>query len=174
MKAYCCCSVTKSCPTFCNPMDCSTPGFPVLHHLPELAQTHVHRIADAIQTSRLLLSPSPPAFNLSQHQGLFYWVGSSHQVANALEFQHQSFQWIFRIDFLSIDCFDFFIVQGTLKSLLQHHHCSKASVLWLSAFFMVQLSHSYMTTGKTIALTRWTFFGKVMALLFNTLFSSKY
>ena len=141
VKGCCCCSVTKSYPTFCNPMDCSTPGFPVLHHLPELAQTHVHRIANAIQTSHPLLSPSPPAFNLSQHQGLFYWIGSSHQVANALEFQHQSFQWIFRTDFLSIDCFDFFVVQGTLKSLLQQHHCSKASVLWLPAFFMVQLSH---------------------------------
>ena len=82
----------------CDHMDCSTPGFPVLHHLPELAQTHVHRVGEAIQP---LLSPSPPAFNISQHQGLFQWVSSSHQVAKVLEFQlqHQSFQRIFRTDF---------------------------------------------------------------------------
>ena len=94
-------SVTQSCPTLCNPMDCSTPDIPVHNQLPELAQTHVHRVGDAIQPSHPLSSPSP-AFNLSQHQGLFRWVGSSHQVANVLEFQlqHQSFQWIFRIDFL--------------------------------------------------------------------------
>ena len=100
---YCyCCSVTKSCPTLCDPMDCSRPGFPVHHQLPELAQTHVHRVGDAIQSSHPLSSPSPPAFNLSQHQGLFQWVCSSHQVAKVLEFQlqHQSFEWIFRTDFL--------------------------------------------------------------------------
>ena len=97
---YCCCSVTKSCLTFCDPLDCSMPGFPVLHHLPELA--HVHWVVNAIQPSHLLSSPSPPALSLSQHQGLFQWVGSSHQVAKVLElqFQHQSFQRIFRTDFL--------------------------------------------------------------------------
>ena len=97
----CCCSVTQLCPTLCDPMDCSTPGFPVHHQLPELAQTHVHRVGDAIQTSCPLSSSSPPAFNLSQHQGLFQWVSSSHQVAKVLEFQlqHQSFQWIFKTDF---------------------------------------------------------------------------
>ena len=72
----CCCSVAQSCVTLCHPMDCSTPGFPVLHHLPELAQTHVHRVGDAIQPSHPLLSPSPPAFNLSQHQDLFHWEES--------------------------------------------------------------------------------------------------
>ena len=82
--------------TLCNPMDCSTPGFPVYHQLLELTQTHVHRVSDAIQTSDPLSSPSPPAFNLSQHQGLFQWVSSSHQVAQALELQHQSFRGIFR------------------------------------------------------------------------------
>ena len=94
--------VAQSCPTLCNPMDCSTPGFPVHHQLWALAQTHVHRIGDAIQPSHPLSSPSPPAFNLSQHQGLFQWVNSSHQVAKELKFQlqHQSFQWIFRTDFL--------------------------------------------------------------------------
>ena len=95
-------SVTQSCPTLCNPMDCSTPGFPVHHQLPDLAQTHVHWVGDAIQLSHPLSSPPPPAFNLSQHQGLFKWVSSSNQLAKVLEFQlqHQSFQWIFRTGFL--------------------------------------------------------------------------
>ena len=86
----------------CDLMDCSTPGLLVLHHLPELAQIHVHWVSDAIQPSHPLLSPSPPAFNHSWHQGLFQWVSSLHQVAKVLEFhfQHQSFQWIFRTDFL--------------------------------------------------------------------------
>ena len=116
-----------------------------------------------------LSSPSPSTLNLSQ-RGLFKWVSFSHQVAKVLEFQlqHQSFQCIFRTDFL-YDYFDLLAVQGTLKSLLQHHS-SKASILWCSAFFTVQLSHPYMTPGKTIALTRWTFVGKVMALLFNMLY----
>ena len=95
-------SVTQSCPTLCNPMDCSTPGFPVHHQLPDLAQTHAHWVGDAIQLSHSLSSPPPPAFNLSQHQGLFKWVSSSNQLAKVLEFQlqHQSFQWIFRTGFL--------------------------------------------------------------------------
>ena len=95
-------SVAQSCPTLCNPMECSMPGFPVHHLLSELAQTHIHRVGDAIQASHPLSSPSPPAFNLSQHQDLFQWVSSSHQVAQVLEFQlqHQSFLWIFRTDFL--------------------------------------------------------------------------
>ena len=97
----CCCSVIQSCPILCNPMDCSKPGFPVLHHLPELGQTHVHWVGDVIQPSHPLSSPSPPDLNLSQHQGLFQWVGSSHQMARVLELQleHQSFQWIFRVDY---------------------------------------------------------------------------
>ena len=93
-------SVTQSCPTLCYPMDCSMPGFPVHHQLLKLAQTHVHQVSDAIQPSHPLSSPSPPAFNLSQRQGLFQGVSSSQQVAKVLELQHQSFQWIFRIDFL--------------------------------------------------------------------------
>ena len=93
--------VTQLCPILCDSMDCSTPGFHVNHQLLELAQTHVHRVGDAIQPSHPLSSPSPPAFNISQHQGLFQWVSSS-QVAKVLEFQlqHQSFQWTFRTDFL--------------------------------------------------------------------------
>ena len=100
----CCCSVAQLCPTLCNPMDCSTPGFPVLHCLPELAQTHVHWVGDAIQPSCPLSSLSPPAFNISQHQGLFQWVSSLHQVAKVLELQlqHQFLQWIFRIDWFDL------------------------------------------------------------------------
>ena len=95
-------SVAELCLTPCDPLDCSTPGFPVHHQLPEPAQTHVNWVGNVIQPSHPLLSPSLPAFNLSQHQGLFQWVSSLHQVAKVLEFQlqHQSFQWIFRTDFL--------------------------------------------------------------------------
>ena len=95
-------SVTQSCPTPYDPMDCSTPGFPIHHQLPEFTQTHVHQVSDAIQPSHPLSSPSSPTFNPSQHQGLFKWVSSSHQVAKVMEFQlqHQSFQWIFRTDLL--------------------------------------------------------------------------
>ena len=147
-------------------MDYSTTGFPVRHQLLKLAQTHVHQVGDAIQPSHPL-SPSPPALNLSQHQGLFQVVSSSHQVGKVLEFQlqHQSFQWILGLISFRIDWFDFLAVQGTLKSLLQHH----SSVLRHSAFFMVQLAHSYMSTGKTITLTRWTYVSKVMSLLLNIL-----
>ena len=95
-------SVTQSCRTLGDPMDCSMPGLPVHHQLLEFTQTHVHWVGDAIQLSHSLSSPSPPTFNLSQHQGLFKWVSSSHQVAKVLEYQlqHQFFQWIFRTDFL--------------------------------------------------------------------------
>ena len=95
-------SVAQSCPTLCDPMDCSMPGLPVHHQLPEFTQTHVHWVSDAIQLSHPLSSPSPPAFYLSQHQVLFQWVSSSHQVAKVLEFQlqHQSFQWTPRMDVL--------------------------------------------------------------------------
>ena len=141
-------SVTQSCLILCDHMDCSIPGFPVHHQLLEPAQTHVFWVSDAIQPSHPLSSPSSPTFSLSSIS-LFKWVNSSHQVAKVLEFQlqHQSFQWTpglisFRMR-----------VQGTLKSLLQHHS-SKASILRCSAFFIVQLSHPYMTTGKSTALTR--------------------
>ena len=100
--AYCCCSGAQSCPALCNPMDCGTPGFPVLYYLPELTQTHDHWVSDAFQPSHPPSYPSPPAFNLSQNQGLFQWLSSSHQVAKVLEFQfqHQSFQWRLRTDLL--------------------------------------------------------------------------
>ena len=136
-------------------------------HLLELAQTHDHSVGDAIQLSHPLSSPSP-AFILSQHQGLCQWVGSSHQMAKVMELQHHSFRWIFRTSFL----WDWLVWSPcrptTLKSLLQHHNY-KALILQHSAFFMVQLSHLYMTTGKTIALTIWTFVSKVMSQIFNTL-----
>ena len=163
-------SVAQSCPTLCDPMNCSMPGLPVHHQLPDFTQTHVHWVSDAMQPSHPLLSPSPPALKLSQHQGLFKRVSSLHQVAKVFEFQlqHQSFQWIHRTISFRMDWLDLLAVQGTLKSLLQHHS-SKASILWPSAFFIVQLSHPYTTTWKTIALTRWTFVGKVMSLFLNML-----
>ena len=139
------------------------PGFPVLHYLPKFAQTHVHCVSDAIQPSHPLSSPSPPAFNLSQYESFLhirwpkYW---SYSISPSSEYSGLS---SFRMDWL-----DLLAIQGILKSLLQHHS-SKASILQCSAFFIVQLSHLYMTTGKTISLVRWTFVGKVMFLLFNML-----
>ena len=161
-------SVTQLCPTLCDPMNRSTLGLPVYNKLPEFTQTHAHRVSDAIQSSHPLSSPSPLAPNPSQHQGLFQWVNSLHEVAKVLEFQlqHQSFQWTPGLISFRMDRLDLLAIQGTLKSLLQHHS-SKASILRCSAFFTVQLSHPYMTTGKTIALTSRTFVGKVMSLFFN-------
>ena len=161
-------SVAQLCPTLCNPMNRSTPGLPVHHQLLESTQTHVHWVNDAIKPSHPLSSSSPPALNLSQHQGLFQWVSSLHQVAKVWSFsfnispsnEHPGLI-SFRMDWL-----DLLAVQGTLKSLPES---SKASIIRHSAFFIAQLSHPYMTTGKTIALTRWTFVGKVMSLLFNML-----
>ena len=159
----CCCSlVTKSCPTLCDPMDTgSTLGFPAPHHLLEFAQVHAHWISDAIQLSHPLSLPSPSAFNLSQHQGLFQWVGSSHQAAKVLELQlqHQSFQWIFRADFL----YDWLVWFSCCPGESQESSPTpqfESINLQCSAFFMVQLSHWYMTTGKTIGLTNWTLLAK--------------
>ena len=150
-------------------MDCSTPGFPVHHQLLELAQTHVHWVGDAIQPSHPLSSPSPLAFNLSHHRVFSnesvlirwpkYWsfsfsISPSNKYSGLISF---------RMDWLDLLAF-----QGTFKSLLQHHS-SKASILWCSAFFIVQLSHPYMTTGKTMALTRQNFVGKVTSLIFHML-----
>ena len=136
-----CCSVTQPCLTLCYPMDCSMPAFPVFHRILKSAQTHVHWVGDAIQPSHPLL-PVSPALNISPNQGLFQWVSSSHQIAKVLELQlqHQSFHWIFRVDFLQDWLVGSLVVHGALKSLL-HHHSLNVSVLWHSAFFMVQLSH---------------------------------
>ena len=140
-------------------MDYSMPSFPIHHQLPDLAQTHVNWVGDAVQPSYPLSSPSPPAFSLSQNQGLFKWVSSSHQVAKVLELQ----------DWFPLGLTGWISLQSKgLSSLLQNHSL-EASVLQHSAFFIVQLSHPYMTTRKTIALTRWTFVGKVVSLLFNML-----
>ena len=148
-------SVAQLCPALCDPMDCSMPVFPVLHYLMEFAQIHVHWAGDTIQLLHPLPLSSPFAFSLSQHEGLFWWVGSSHQVAKVLEIklQHQFFQWIFGLISFRIDWFDLLVVQENLKSLLQHN--SKAWILQGSAFFMVQFSHPHVTTGKTIAWTIW-------------------
>ena len=150
-------------------MDRSTPGLPVHYQLLESTQTHVHWVSDAIQPSHPLSSPSPPAFNLSQHQGLFKWVSASHQVAKGLEFQlqHQSFQWTLRTD----------LYNGLVGSPCNPRDSQEYSPtpqfksinLQHSAFFTVQLSHPYMTTGKNIALTRRSFVGKVMSLILNML-----
>ncbi|XDA78848.1 hypothetical protein R6Z07M_008863 [Ovis aries] len=151
-------------------MDCSTPGFPVHHQLPELTQIHVHRVGDAIQPFHpcrpLLLLPSIfPSISIFYSESALhirwpkYW-SFSFSISPSNEYSG--------LISLRIDWLDLLAVQGTLKSLLQHHS-SKASMLWHSAFFVVQLTYSCMTTGKTIALTRWTFVGKVMSLLFNML-----
>ena len=151
-------------------MDSSTPGIPVPYHLLEIAQTHVHWVGDAIQPSNPLSSTSPPSINLSSIR-----IFSNESVLCFRWPKYWSFSFSISpssehpglISF-TMDWLDLLAVQGTLKSLLQHHS-SKASVLWYSAFFMVQFSHPYMTIGETIALTTWTFVGKVMSLLFNIL-----
>ena len=163
-------SVAQSCLTLCDTVNRSTPGLPLHHQLPELTQTHIHRVSDAIKPSHPLSSPSLPASNLSQHQSLFkesalymkwpkYW---SFSFSISPSNEHRGLI-SFRIDWLDLPA-----VQGTLNSLLQNHS-SKASILRCSAFFIVQYSHPYMTTGKTIALTRWTLVGKEMSPLLNML-----
>ena len=151
-------------------MDCNTPSFPVHHQLLELAQTHVYRVSDAIQPScplsSLLLFSIFPCIRVFSNESVIcirwpkFWsfsfiISPSNEYSGLISF---------RMDWL-----DLLAVQGTVESLLQHHS-SKASILRHSAFFIVQVSHPYMTTGKTIALTRWTFVGKVMYLLFNILY----
>ena len=160
-------SVAQSYPTLCDPINRSTPGLPVHHQLVKFTQTHVHRVSDAIQPSHPLSSPSPPAPN---HQSLFQWVNSSHEVAKywSLSFSIIPSKEIPGLNSFRMDWLELLAVQGIPKSLLQHHN-SKASILWHSAFFIAQLSHPYMTTGKTIALTRRTFVGKVTSLLLNML-----
>ena len=154
-------SVAQSCPTLCNSMIRSTPDLPVHHHLLQYTQTHVHRVRDAILSHPfLLLPPIPPSIRVFSNESTLlmrwpkYWSFSfsiirSKEIPGLISF---------RMDWL-----DLLAVQGTLKSLLQHH-TSKASILRHSAFFTVQLSHPYMTTGKTIVLTRRTLVGKVMSL----------
>ena len=160
-------SVAQSCPTLCDPMNRSTPGLPVHHQFPEFTQTHGHRVHVAIQPSHplLLLPAIPPSIKVFSNESTFcmrwpkYWsfslsIISSKEIPGLISFR--------------MDCLNLLAVQGTLKTLLQHH-ISKASILQCSVFFTVQLSYPYMTTGKTVALTRWTLVGKVMSLLLNML-----
>ena len=161
-------SVAQSCPTLCDSVDCSTPGLPIHHQLPEFTQTHVHWVGDAIQPSHPLSSPSPPTFNLSLHQFSSVQSLSHVQLFVTPWPQHARPPCPSPTPRVHSNPCSLFAVQGTLKSLLQHHS-SKASILWHSAFFTVQFSHPNMATGKTIALTRRTFVGKVMSLLFNML-----
>ena len=165
-------SVAQSCPTLCNPMDCSTPGFPVHHQLPELTQTHVHWVGDAIQPSHPLLSlspPSSPVFNLSQHRCLFKWVSSSHQVAKVLELQ------LPHVFPMNIE--DWFPLGWSGVIFLQSKRLSRvfsSTTIWKHQLFSAQSSlwsnsHLYMANGKTTALTRPTFVGRVMSLLLTTL-----
>ena len=163
-------SVTRLCLTVCDPMNRSTPRLPVHHQHLEFTQTHDHRVSDAIQPSHPRSSPSPlapipPSIRVFSNESTLhmrwpeYWnfifsIIPSKEIPGLISFR--------------MDRLDILAVQGTLKSLLQHHS-SKASILRCSAFFTVQVSHPFMTTGKTIALTRWTFVGKVMSLLLNML-----
>ena len=151
-------------------MNCSTRGFPVFHHLPELAPTHVHWVSDAIQASHPPSSPSPPAFNLSHLQGLSNESALCNRCSKYWSFSYSfspsneySGLFSFRVDW-----FDLLAAKGTLKSLVKNHG-SKASIPQCSAFFMIQLTHPYMTTGRTVVLTRWNFVSKVISLVFNTL-----
>ena len=170
LLSFCCCSVAKSYLTLCHPMDCSTPGFPVYYQLPKFTQTHVIESVmlsnNLILCHPLLFLPSIfPRIRVFSIESLLlirrpkYWsfnftISPSSEYSGLISFR--------------IDWFDLLAAQGTLKNLLQHH-ISKASILLCSAFLIVQLSHPYMTTGKTIALARWTFVGKLMSLLFNML-----
>ena len=142
-------SVAQSCLTLCDPMNGSTPCLPVHHQLLEFTQTHVHRVSDAIQPSYPLSSPSPPAPNPSQHQSLVQWVNSSHEVAKVVEFQFRIIpsEEIPGLISFRVDWLDLLAVQGNLRSLLQYHG-SKASIIQHSAFFTVQLSHPYITSGS--------------------------
>ena len=156
-----------SCVQLCDPMDCSTPGSPVLHYLPEFAQIHVHWVGDAIQPSHPLSSPSPfcpqsfPVSGSFPMNPLLASGGQSIGASPSVSVLPMNIQGWFPLGLTGL-------IQGTLKSLLQHHS-SKASILRHSAFFMVQPSHPYMTIGKTIVLTLQNFVGKMMSLLFNAL-----
>ena len=169
-RRECCCSVAQSCPTLCDIMDYNMPGFPTLHRFPELANLmSVQSVMPSkhfILCHPLLLPPSIfPSIRVFSMSQFFTTGGQSIGVSTLASVLPMNIQdWFpFWIDWL-----DLLAAQGTLKSLLQHHSL-KASILWRSAFFMVQLSHPYMTIGKTIPLTRWTFVCKVMSLLFNML-----
>ena len=168
----CCCSVVQSCPTLGDTMGCSTPGFPVLHHLPELAQTQLHQVSNIIQPLHPLSSPSPqsfPALGSFLMSRLFKLGGQSIRGSASASVLPMNIQDWFPLGLTGLISLQ---SKGTLKSLLQNHS-AKAWILWRSTFFMVQLAHLYRTTGKTIALTIRIFVGKVMSLHVNTLKHSK-
>ena len=173
ITSYCCCwyccSVAKWCLTLCNPMDCSTSGFPVLHYLPEFAQIYAHWVDDAIYlilchpllllpsifpSIRFFSSESPLCSRWPKYWNFSFSISPSNEYSGLISYR--------------IYWFDLLAVQGTLRSLLQYHS-SKSSILHHSAFQMIQLSRLYMINGKTVALTIWTFVGKVISLIFNTL-----
>ena len=165
-------SVAQSCPTLCDPMDCSAPGFPVHHELLEFTQTHVHWVGDAIQPSHPLLSPFPPTFNLSHHQGLFKWVSSFSSGGQSIGVSASASVLPMNIqDWFPWGLTSWISLQSKKLSrvfsntTVQKHQFFSAQL----SFFIVQLSHPYMTTGKTIALIIQTFVGKVMSLFFNML-----
>ena len=164
----CCCSVIQSCLTLCDHMDCSTPGLPVPHHLLEFAQVHVHFINNAVQPSHPLMPFSPSALNLSQHQVLFQWVVCSYQMTRILELQHQSFQWIFRVD-ISYD----WLVWSPCRAR-DFQESSPAPLfeginsLGFCPLYGPALTAIHDHWEKTIALTIQTSVGRVMSLLFNT------
>ena len=164
-------SVAQLCLTLSDPMDCSMPGFRVHYQLPETAQTHVHQVGDAIQPSHPLSSPSPPTFNFSQHQSLFQWVSSLHQVAKVLEFWASASVLPMNIqDWFPLGLTGWISLQSTgLSRVFSNTTVQKHQFFGTQPSLQSQLSHPYVTTRKTIALTKWTFVGKVTSLLFNML-----
>ena len=169
LRDCCCYSVAQPCLSLCDPMNCSMPGFPVLHYLPKYVQTHVHWVNDTIQSSHLLSPHSPPVLNVSQHQSLSHELSLHIRWPKYWSFSFSSSPWNEYSGLISfrIDWFDLRAVQGTFRSLFQPHS-SKAPILWCSTFFKVLLSQSCVTTGKNIALTIWTFVGRAISLFFNT------
>ena len=159
-------SVAQSFLTLCNPMDCSTPGLPVHHQLPELTETHVHWVGDAIQPSHPLLSPSPPAFNLFQHQGLFKWVSSLHQGAKVLVSASTSVLPMNIQNWFPLGWTGWISMQSKGLLRISSNTTVQKHQFFGAQLFLGSISHAYMTTGKTIALTRRTFVSKVMSLCF--------
>ena len=164
-------SIAQLCLTLCNPMNSSTTGLPVHHKLPEFTQTYVYQVNDAsshliLCRPLLLLPPIPPSIRVLSNKSALRMRCQSTGVSALASFPPKKSQGWSHSEWIWLDLL---AVQGTLKSLLQHHS-SNSSILWRSAFFTVQLSHPYMTTGKTVALTRWNFVGKIISLLLNMLF----
>ena len=165
-KLYYCCSVSKSCPAFCDPMNCSTPGFPVLNCFLEFIQTPVCWVHDAIQPSHPLSSPFTLALYLSQHQGLFQWVGSLHQVAKVLELQlqHQSFQWIFKVDFpyMYVCVYIYICVCVYIYSHTYVYYIYACMYIWKSLNFFIQNQRFYTYFGSLFWLKLWPYINLII------------